>query len=349
MGSLSDLIAKGKDAKPTPLSDLLKGEEKDVPKTLTEALREKGYLRDVFEDKGGLKTYGDSAARLKALTTKHDFITPRKDCDVLGDGRAGPSEDTTLLISRIKNISPGLATILKSAEKRGIIVCDLARGNVDYNGFNDPELGVIGINTKAPTAVRTATEEFVHAYQDHSRIDFKEYTLPDFNLWKMGIEAQAKLSVAVEAVRLKHSSPPNTELFDNHKRGPHFAIAKFLDKEVAARGLSALEDKEVLAKGFKMIMGHKDFSASYIARSIPGHGLDESVGLKQIESEDFIRHFGTIVGGDPRNNFLEGVITNKQDIINMLSAGSKTAINLQTRKIPSAPGVGSPDKDFTFD
>lgn len=353
MGELSDLAAGLERRTETKsLSDLMRGMETPVvidetaPGSLTTLFREKGYLAENGDTR---RTYEDPEARLRAAAEEYNYLIPEKDCDIPGDGVPSPSEDVSLLMDRIRNISPGLAVAIESAEERGIIVCDIARSKVSYNGFSDPELGIIGINPNAPVVARTAAEELVHSYQDHPRLDINEYTLPDFNLWKMGIEAQAKLSVAVEAVRLKHSSDPDMELFDAHKLRAQFEVSRFLDERVAAEGLSALEDPSVLAEGFKVIMGNKNFAGSYIARFTPGGPLDESVGHKQFDPADFVQHFGTIVGGDPRNNFLIGEITDKQDIIDMLPENAQSAINMQIGKLPSVEGERLPARGVGLD
>ena len=310
--SLTDLV-----------EDIASGEEK--PSSLSE-------LSEKLEK--DLSVSESSVQQFEYIRENYPSIDPETDCGTLG-GSVSPTSEIEALLDKVGDMGPRMQELLNEADEKDILVCQV--NDDGYNGFHVFEEGIVAINPNSRTPVRTAIEEFVHVYQDVPRLDMHEYTLPDFNLWKLGIEAQAKLSVAVEAVRQKLTGENEGELFNQHERGAHFAAAKFLEQQVQEQGLQALENPQVLYEAFEKIMGHSEFTASYIARSIPGGpGLDQSVGAKQFEADAFVKFMGTVIGGDPANNFLEGMVDSKDDLMELLPKGSQLAIQLQIKQLPES-------------
>lgn len=321
-GSIADLFAD-KLAAEGSLTDLMKSVE-----PAGDGLTSLSDLAALMEANAAL---AQRTQQFEFIRENYRFIDPEADCDTV-DASEGK---TPALTAVIDNMGPRFQVITERAAERGLLVCEMKNSNVGFRGFYSHEGEVIGVNTGSGTPERTAAEEFVHAYQDHPRIDFNEYTLPDFNLWKLGVEAQAKLSVAVEAVRQKYVEDDDTLL--RQHRDQHFAVAHFLDEKVAELGIEALDDHQVLYEAFVTLMGDSKFTASNLARSIPdGPGMDKSVGTAQIDINEFVRHFGTIVGGDARSNFLEDRLTSKDQLIESLPSGSRMAIQLQIQALPDA-------------
>lgn len=324
-GTLAAIAEKYKASPEEDLSDL-------VPKrTLTDVANEimAELAKPIVPDNSLASLRGKQVDFLK---DNHPKIDPELDCNT-ADGSLSPSTEIENLLDNVSNMGGIMRMLLDNASSKDALICEFS-GN-EHNGFHIYDPAIIGINPDSKTPTRSTTEEFVHMYQDHPRLDKNTYTLPDYNLWKIGTEAQAKLSVAVEAVQQKYSDDEsNGVLFNEHKRGGHFAAAKFLEHSVKEHGVQALEDPEVLYGAFKKILGNSDFASSYMARFVDkDSGMDQSVGTKQFEIDDFVNFFGTVVGKDSTNNFLEGKITAKDDLVNLLPAISKFAINNQIRHI----------------
>lgn len=207
--------------------------------------------------------------------------------------------------------SPYVAQFLENAEDMDVLLCDISgtpRAEKGVSGFASLEQRVVGIDGSIRSgAESTIAEEFIHIYQEGDLRSPDEYNPADAFLWNIGLEAQAKLSVAVEAVRQKYE---DGEYMLTRALGPadHMNIdgraVHYLSRQVEQSGIEALDDPEILGRSFEMYFESKTFTPDYF--EVFEDIYRDGNGTARIDYGEFATTFGTIVGGDATNNFLSG-------------------------------------------
>ena len=274
--------------------------------------------------------------RLEAFKETFPQVNTDSHCAPLADMPFGKTDTSASVIVDLEDTGIEAQRILNNATENNIILCN-AWKNSGFKGYYDYESGLIAFDGNKREAHRTALEEFTHAAQNHPRLSWDVYRLPDWGIWKMATEAQAKLSVAAHAVREKHQG--DDTLFQQHT-AMHHGVSHLLDQAVEKDGLSALKDPEVLAEGFIEIMGNSSFVQAYFNHKIPGVPMDESIGQKEINIDDFKKHFGTIIGDSHKANFLNGV-KDISDVVAMLPERYQERFSTQVEKAEAMPRINS--------
>lgn len=295
----------------------------------------KTSLSDLFSD----------STEKSAVTEQYNFLkgtglvsNPEGECILISnvsENASGGTKQVSELIEDLSKSDLRYQQFIDNAD--GVLVCDLKNSGLeDIRGFASDELRIIGVNTADTQAIRTAAEEFTHLYQEAEDLDPKKYSAASSLVWDLGTDSQAKLSVAVDAVRQKYDGDPS--LFNAHRdsygHSAESRVANHLSYQVKLNGIEALDDPEVLSKGFMDIMGTRNFIADYYRERESKYAAQ--TGTQTISIETFNENFGTIVGGNGVN-FLDGRLKSLNEIADNIPQGMRARNMLESSLSHSAP------------